>query len=159
MKLILVRHAEAVDAEAYPGKDMERPLTSAGRSVARKVGRYIQKLFPQVDVVLSSEARRAIETADLLALAWSGVVRRITPYLNPGCSLRDLRRAVKDWSDDATVVMVGHEPDLSRALAEIVADGRLRVAIKKAAWVVVEVNRQLKGELQALVPPGLAGAR
>jgi len=51
------------------------------------------------------------------------------------------------------VVVVGHEPDFSKILAEVVAGGTLRVEVKKASCIEVDMNTLGKGQLQALLPP------
>lgn len=64
--LILVRHAKSHQAE--PGqKDMDRELTGSGYQQASRLGRYLylKEMIP--DKILTSHARRAIDTAQLIA--------------------------------------------------------------------------------------------
>jgi phosphohistidine phosphatase len=104
MRLFLVRHAEAAPGEP----DELRPLTPAGRTVARDLGERLASEHP--DAVVSSPLLRARETAEQIARA-----ARLTPEaderLAPGATADDLQAAVADRGE--TVVAVGHQPDCS----------------------------------------------
>jgi phosphohistidine phosphatase SixA len=104
MRLFLVRHAEAAPGEP----DELRPLTPAGRAVARDLGERLASEHP--DAVVSSPLLRARETAEQIARA-----ARLTPEaderLAPGATADDLQAAVADRGE--TVVAVGHQPDCS----------------------------------------------
>ena len=63
MRLFLVRHAEAAPGEP----DELRPLTDAGRTVARALGERLRTERPEA--VLSSPLLRARETAEAIARA------------------------------------------------------------------------------------------
>jgi phosphohistidine phosphatase SixA len=104
MRLFLVRHAEAAPGEP----DELRPLTPAGRAVARDLGERLVSEHP--DAVVSSPLLRARETAEQIARA-----ARLTPEADeriaPGATADDLQAAVADRGE--TVVAVGHQPDCS----------------------------------------------
>lgn len=158
MRVLLVRHAEAVDKSAAFGlDDLSRPLSEGGRRCARRAFRRLARCVPPPDVVLSSAAVRAGETARILAqcLHCPQPVR-VVPVLNPGARPADLRRVLGALPPDVRrVAVVGHEPDCSAWLAEITADGRLRARMAKGACAEVEMNRIGKGELVFLAPPEL----
>ena len=62
--LILIRHAQSRNLE--PGqKDLERELTDSGIQDASRLARYmyLEEVIP--DIVLTSHATRAIDTAQL----------------------------------------------------------------------------------------------
>lgn len=154
MKLLLIRHAAAVEPEEFPGGDLDRPLTEEGRKKARRAFKVLAGLHPDIEVILTSVARRAMETGDILARGIGKAERVATERLNPGCGVADLARALAELpSPPGVVAVVGHEPDLSHILAHVAGAGTLRVRFKKAACAVVDINQQLKGELQAFLPP------
>jgi 8-oxo-dGTP diphosphatase len=65
MPLLLVRHASAGDREEWEGDDRERPLDKRGR---RRAEELVERLRPYpVEAILSSPARRCIETVAPLA--------------------------------------------------------------------------------------------
>ena len=107
MRLFLVRHAEAAPGEP----DELRPLTSAGRAVARDLGERLASEHP--DAVVSSPLLRARETAELIARA-AGLTPESDDRLAPGATADDLKATVSGRGE--TVVAVGHQPDCSAAL-------------------------------------------
>jgi phosphohistidine phosphatase len=113
MRLFLVRHAEAAPGEP----DELRPLTSAGRAVARDLGERLAAEQP--DAVVSSPLLRARETAEQIARA-AGLTPEADERLAPGATAEDLKAAVAGRGD--TVVAVGHQPDCSAIL--LVLTGR-----------------------------------
>lgn len=67
MKLLfLIRHAKSSwDDPAQPDKD--RPLNDRGRCDAPKIGERLAKRDLKPDLILSSPAVRALETAEIIA--------------------------------------------------------------------------------------------
>ncbi|MBK9951473.1 MAG: histidine phosphatase family protein [Candidatus Competibacteraceae bacterium] len=65
MKLLLVRHAIAEDAESdgfAGGADARRPLTEAGRKKMRKGANRLRSQLERIDVLACSPLVRARET-------------------------------------------------------------------------------------------------
>jgi len=154
MKLLLVRHAAAAEPGEFKGSDLERPLTAEGRKKARQVFERLAALYPDLEWILTSVARRAVETGDILARCVGKARQCQSERLNPGCGIKDLARAIAELPETPEcMAVVGHEPDLSALLAHIAGAGTLRVEFKKAACAEVEINRLCKGELKALLPP------
>jgi phosphohistidine phosphatase len=113
MRLFLVRHAEAAPGEP----DELRPLTAAGRAVARDLGERLAS--EHLDAVVSSPLLRARETAEQIARA-AGLTPEADERLAPGATAEDLKAAIAGRGD--TVVAVGHQPDCSALL--LVLSGR-----------------------------------
>jgi phosphohistidine phosphatase len=113
MRLFLVRHAEAAPGEP----DELRPLTAAGRAVARDLGERLAAEHP--DAVVSSPLLRARETAEQIARA-AGLAPEADERLAPGATAEDLKAAVAGRGD--TVIAIGHQPDCSAIL--LVLTGR-----------------------------------
>jgi phosphohistidine phosphatase SixA len=104
MRLFLVRHAEAAPGEP----DELRPLTPAGRNVARDLGARLASERP--DAVVSSPLLRARETAEQIARA-AGLTPEADERLAPGASAEDLQAAIAGRGE--RVIAVGHQPDCS----------------------------------------------
>jgi phosphohistidine phosphatase len=156
MKVLLVRHAEAVDPAVFRGDDGNRPLTRRGRAAAERLFCFLAAGVPRPDAVFSSQALRARQTAALLKKRLGGPAPVATPRLNPGATFDDFRRILKACPEQqAYIALVGHEPDLSRLLAQIISSGLVRLRMKKAAAAEVEVDHLGKGELRFLVAPFL----
>jgi phosphohistidine phosphatase len=128
MRLLIVRHAEAA-----PGSPDElRSLTPDGREQARRLGESLRADRIEPDAVLSSPLLRARETAQALGLGDPEVDDRLAP----GATAADIRDAARDRG--GTVVVVGHQPDCSRAVAELT--GREEPAFPPCAHAVVELE-------------------
>src|SRR5260370_10025184 len=67
MILYFVRHASAGKKLLNPKKDERRPLDEEGILQARYVGRLLANLDVQVDQIVTSPLKRALQTASLLA--------------------------------------------------------------------------------------------
>jgi len=108
VRLFIVRHAEAAPGEP----DALRSLTPAGREQARALADRL----PAVDAVLTSPLLRARETAEAIARA-VGVTADVEERLAPGATAEDVRASVE--GRDGAVVIVGHQPDCSKIVAEL----------------------------------------
>lgn len=114
MDLILWRHAQAVDGT--PG--LERALTARGEKDAARVGAWLRERLPDgTATVLCSPARRTRQTADALGLDYA-----VIDALAPGATAQ-AAIAATGWPDrgDATVIVVGHNPWIGEAVAQLVS--------------------------------------
>lgn len=156
MKLWLVRHAEAVEATAFSGGDLERPLTPKGKRTAKRSFARLAKIRRGPDLIIHSEAVRARETARLLASAFRVKTVREEAALNPGCSFTVIRNMVNRLPPGVRcLALVGHEPDFSRAAAKWTSDGTLHLALKKGGLIEIEFEEDAPPRLLALIPPDL----
>lgn len=127
MHLWLVRHAVAADREEFDGPDGERPLTDKGRKRFRSFCKSLADQTEMPQAVVSSPLVRAAETGAILAKA-GGLKKsavQFTDLLAPGVDVRELVRFVRDIPAEC-VALVGHEPDMSAILAELVGGGAVR---------------------------------
>ena len=70
MNLLIIRHADAGDREAFAprGKpDSQRPLSRDGIRKMRAIARGLKRTAPPVDLLVSSTLVRARQTADIVA--------------------------------------------------------------------------------------------
>ncbi len=125
MELILWRHAEAEDLAA--GGDIARALTKRGRKQAERMGAWLKPRLAGEWLVLSSPAKRAIQTAKGLDMPYEE-----REGLGPGASIASILREA-GWPDGKpSVVIVGHQPTLGEVAARLLGC-RADVAIRKAA--------------------------
>jgi len=125
MDLIFWRHAEAEDAAA--GGDLARALTKRGRKQAERVGRWLEPRISDEWLILSSPAKRAVQTA-------KGLDRDFEERdaLAPGASAAAILREA-GWPDGKRpVLVVGHQPDLGEAAARVLG-ARAGLGIRKGA--------------------------
>ena len=154
MRVLFVRHATAADKGAFGGSDLERPLTDEGREDARRMFKALSNLYPEPNQVISSNAVRARETAEIFCSCFGKSKPTESSLLNPGCGYKDFRKLVSELSARPDfVVIVGHEPDFSHILGQIIGDGGLRIDVKKASCIEVDINSICKGELKLMMTP------
>ena len=125
-----LRHGDAADG----ANDFERPLTDKGERQSRAAGAALAALGVELDVCLTSPRVRALETARL-ACAALGIEPVIEERLQGGHFDAEELAAGLD-----NVLLVGHEPDFSDAIAELTGG---RADMKKGGLAGVE-NRTLR---------------
>ena len=110
-----------MDRLEFEGDDLLRPLTPRGKKKARKAFRGLLRLYEKLDLIYSSRAIRARETAELLQQAFYLPPCRETEALNPGADFNDLRKLLGELpSGLETVALVGHEPDFSEMISGLI---------------------------------------
>ncbi|MCB2221100.1 MAG: histidine phosphatase family protein [Bacteroidetes bacterium] len=117
MKLLyIVRHAKS--SWDHPGlEDYQRPLLEKGEKRTKYVVDYLLQNHTHVDLILSSHATRALETAKIIASAIAYPENRIMISKNiyHGDS-ESLFNHFYDLSDEVTsLMMVGHNPAFTYA--------------------------------------------
>jgi phosphohistidine phosphatase len=155
MRLLIVRHAEAVPRGTPGIRDEERPLTTEGRSQFRAAARGIARLVDRPDALLTSPWLRAKQTAAIAARAWDRVEPKEAAALAGG-SFEEQAELLDGFPREATVAIVGHEPHLSTLLGRLLgARATDRLGLKKGAIALVDVPGRLAegGSLLLFLPP------
>jgi phosphohistidine phosphatase len=149
-QLWVLRHA---DAEPHGTRaDAARRLTARGETQARSVGYALATLGVSFDQVLFSPKTRARQTAELAAERWSKSQRatlREFPPLASSFEASQALAALGELDADARLLIVGHEPDLSRLIGDLTG---ARVELKKGGLAVVRLEG-VAGELAVLMRP------
>jgi phosphohistidine phosphatase len=149
-QLWVLRHAEAEPHGAR--SDAQRQLTARGRCQARAAGIALTRLGAVFDAVLFSPKVRARQTAELAAAEWSKEQRellRLHPPLAAGFGAPQALDALSVIGSDGRLLLVGHEPDLSRVVGDLTGG---RVDLKKGGLAVVRLEG-VGGELAVLMRP------
>jgi phosphohistidine phosphatase len=149
-QLWVLRHAEA---EPHGTRsDAERRLTPRGEGQARTAGAALPLLEVSFEAVLFSPKTRARQTAELAAEQWSPQQRALLHAHEPLASGFDGAQALEALANleaDGRLLIVGHEPDLSRTVADLTGG---RVDLKKGGLAVVRLEG-VGGELAVLLRP------
>ena len=156
--LLLLRHAKSSWKQPEQ-HDHERPLNKRGKKEAPKVGKYLKDNGLVPDLILSSTARRAHDTAQAVAEE-SGYPKAIEQnqdlYLSDTACYLDILRSLPD--DINLVLVVGHNPDLEMLLTlltdathHLPTAGLARVDLPISSWQ--ELNEATDGRLQSLWSP------
>ena len=151
MNLYIMRHAEAED-EAESGGDEARPLTVRGRERTRDAAGGLRALGLRFDAILTSSLLRAAETAELVADEYANnPPPQVLPALLPDVSPREALAALTPFARHSEVLVVGHEPQLSRLVGLLLTSGgTFAIKLKKGACVAMDVPKTIEpgaGEL------------
>lgn len=133
--IYLLRHGEAEDDAA---DDASRRLTAKGERQAEAAGKALAQLGVEIEACITSPKVRAADTARI-ACQSLGLEVETSEELSGGPFDAAALAADRD------VLLVGHEPDFSGAVADLTGG---RVKLKKGGLACVE-----NAELRALLRP------
>ena len=155
MILYFLRHGTA--EAAMGGDDAARRLTPAGEDQLRSAGPLWKRLNLRPDVVATSPLPRALRTAELLCASVATHLQPIVePTLAPGADWGDMARVLAAHPEARRILFVGHEPDLSTAVAELTGASSVRLRTGGVACVEFPgVPEPGAGEIAWLLDPDL----
>jgi len=160
MIIYFVRHASAGQRKLNPKKDEKRGLDSEGIHQCTQMGRILAAMETNVEAVISSPLKRATQTAALVAneIGYEGKLNSENA-LRPEGRYEQFRDMLRKYAKADSVMVVGHNPNFSEFLGQLIAENGSRVYIemKKAAVAKVE-SEQKKFVLQWLLTPRVATA-
>lgn len=158
--LYFLRHAIAGQHEA-PEIDDEKALTESGIKKMEKAAEGIATIVKSFDVILSSPLKRAAQTATIVARA-VGYKEKIeySDLLRPGAQIGSLMSSFAKYGNNAkeSILLVGHEPDMSKMIASLIGTSPDSIEFKKSAFCNIEVTSftaRAKGKLVWLLQPKL----
>lgn len=158
MTIYFLRHASAGKSVTDPKKDDRRPLDEEGILQARYIGRMLANLDVQVEQIVSSPLKRALQTASLVAneLAFEAPIRTDDALL-PGSGFDQFRALLSRLRKFEAIIVVGHNPNLTEFLSKTISgsSGSAEIEFKKGAVARVELEGR-GGTLHWLVVPKIA---
>jgi phosphohistidine phosphatase len=149
MKIYFLRHGEA-DWPEWDRPDDERPLTRKGKKEMKRMAEFLADREVNPAFILSSPLPRAHETAEIAAESLHIRVSE-EPALAPGFDKKKLAALLKQYAGQ-DVMLVGHEPSFSAAIAALTG-GNVRLAKAAVARVDVDDPDQFRGQLIWLITP------
>jgi phosphohistidine phosphatase len=160
--LYLLRHAPAFpkDHDRWP-KDSQRPLTPEGEKEFRLAARGLARMVPRADVILSSPARRAWQTAEILSEldCWPAPIPLpVVTASRRRASPQKATLALEDYAEAKYVAVVGHKPRLQEFAAYLLTgeDDPLDIEIKKGGVMCIRFDGARSrgaGKLRWLLTP------
>jgi phosphohistidine phosphatase len=152
-----LRHGVAAKRGEWTGDDDLRPLTDEGRAALARAAGAIARLGIAPAAIVTSPLVRARETAEIAGEAL-GAADKVAgdERLAPGFDAGRLVSLLADHPDAAEIVVVGHEPDLSRTIAGLTGGA---VVCKKGSLARVDLaDRSIpRGTLVWLLQPRVLG--
>ncbi len=160
MKVYFLRHGKAESRSDWQGDDARRPLRPEGEDELRREAKTLRAMDLGLDVIVTSPLARARRTAELVA-DQLGMRERLVEdeRLAHGFDVRRLEQVLAAHAPAEAVMVVGHEPDFSATISELVGGGE--IVMKKGGLARVDVSAPVAGggELVWLLTPSLLGGR
>jgi phosphohistidine phosphatase len=123
-ELWLLRHGKS-DRDTL-GPDFDRPLKPRGRRAVQRLGDWLLERQLRPDLIITSPARRALNTAQLICDA---LKLHKSPSLEPRLyftGTESIKNVLAECPSTAQrVMLVGHNPDLETLLTELVGEDNL----------------------------------
>jgi phosphohistidine phosphatase len=138
--LLLLRHAKS--SWKNPDQaDHDRPLNKRGRGDAPRIGRVVRDARLVPDVIISSTAARAVETAERVAET-AGCADRIEHdgrvyHADPESIIEVVSQVC---GDPGCVMVIGHNPGLE-LLLEALTDAEEELPTAAMARIEIEIDR------------------
>ena len=143
MRLYFLRHADADAASRL--SDSERVLSSSGIAEAASVAEAVAELGLTMTEIFASPFARAMQTAEIVAKRFPSLRVQALEHLTPNAPPENFFRELQSLPRDARVLLVTHEPFVSRCIGMLIsADGEPKVSIKKASLSCVEVGSPVR---------------
>jgi phosphohistidine phosphatase len=150
MDIYILRHGIAVE-RGTPGykKDSDRPLTKEGVEKMEQIAQAMLALGLHFDLILSSPYARAEQTARIVARALDEEVTFTNHLMSDGNAL-ELVAEINDEKPQS-VLLVGHEPDLSRLISVLVTGSTdASIELKKGGLCKLTSDRLTFGQCATL---------
>lgn len=161
MDLFILRHGEAGQRVSTGRGDFQRSLTTAGQKEVSDIAKSLKELGTKFDVVITSPLKRAHQTAAIVAKTLK-IEKKMQDWdeLSPEGNRIDLYNKLSHLKQQSLVLVVGHEPYLSKMVSEIIFDGNDggRIALKKSGLArirIISSTPKFQGELRWLLTPKL----
>jgi phosphohistidine phosphatase len=151
----ILRHGKA-DAAGTGMSDADRRLTKKGREDIAAAGRWMAAQELRFDLIAASPLARAQETAAIIAESLGETDLLVTwKVLGPGGTPDNVCRIIGRHTDMHTILLVGHEPQLSALISRIITgDENAAIVMSKGALAKIRdfsYNMNPSGELHWLM--------
>lgn len=166
--LTIIRHAKA-ESDKPKTKDFDRALTARGKKDIKRMAKMVTQMEPRVDLIVSSPARRAAQTAEIVANKLDfahPILWRDEIYNAKAIALLKVLQSLPE--DAQHIALVGHNPGMEGLVAGLSsgATHRLNVRMPPAAMATLQLEvywwNQIRwgcGQLQMLMNPKLVRSK
>ncbi len=163
-RVIMIRHAKS-DWGDERREDFERPLNKRGQKDAPFMGELLKNADVRPDIILTSPAIRALDTAVAIQKAYKPAdveLKKIDAFY-PG-NIQSFRDTLKKLHNSLeTVFLVGHNPAMESFLEDLLTGSFLSVKFPTAGTALIALSvdkwkemEEAKGELHWFLAPKTA---
>lgn len=157
MNLYLIRHGDAENTP-FGKRDFDRQLTEKGTFATRNAANHWKKVIPDFDYIVSSPYIRSVQTAEIIASVFNSTDKLlIDKVLGCGSRIEDLITLVNSLKGE-NIACVGHQPDLSNHVSDLISSQRAEVEFKKSSIAKIIFRHKVKkgdGILEFIIPPAV----
>src|SRR5208283_4467821 len=159
MNLYLMRHANAGIPRGNATLDAKRSLIKEGKEQCVLMARVLSALKVQVDVIVSSPLKRAMQTAQYVGteLGYDAKVE-VSAALGLDAAYAAFQDLLAKYADREGVLVVGHNPNVFQFLGRLVTgNGGAAIRMRKGSIAKIDMERH-PPRLQWLLDPRSARA-
>lgn len=159
MILYLMRHANAGMFRENPTLDAKRGLVKEGKEQCMLMARMLGALKVQIDVIVSSPLKRAMQTAQFVGteLGYDAKVETSKALL-PSATFVEFQDMLAKYAGYEGLLAVGHNPILYQFLGRLITgNGGAAIRMRKASIARVDLDHH-PPRLQFLIDPRSARA-
>ncbi len=150
--IVLLRHGIA-EEPSPDKKDEDRGLTSEGHARMKEIARGLESALPRVQAIYTSPLLRAVQTALWVSKGYKSRVNiNTTDALAPGASTKQIIALVQSI-EERRVIIVGHEPDLSRTVAALTGVSNAMLELKKGGCYGLRLLPDGTAKLEWILAP------
>lgn len=139
MLIVIIRHGQA-ESYSGDGTDFSRALKPSGERQAAYLADRLAEIEPAVTRIVSSRAARAWKTASIIGETLGVSVEAEDCLLvdEPASAVID---RIAEWAGSGTLVMVGHNPQVSRLAALLGGSANIgSMGMRTGEAVVIEID-------------------
>jgi phosphohistidine phosphatase len=157
--IYFLRHGVAYEATEWKttgNSDEQRPLTDDGMAAMEREVMRMKAMKLAFTTIITSPLTRARQTAEIVHRQYAEVPFDEDALLKPGFDHKALEKLRRRYHAQDKILLVGHEPDFSEVISQLIGGGR--IMMKKGGLACVRLTDDSKGELKWLLTPHLLGS-
>jgi phosphohistidine phosphatase len=144
MNIYILRHGIAMERDEWRGKnDSLRPLRRDGEKQLKKISKALKKMELEFDLILTSPYERAKKTAEIVAdkLKLKKRLKFSNELRSEGNAEKLIFEINRLKPRPENLLLVGHEPYLSRLISQLASNGEMEMDFKKAGLCKLNVEK------------------
>lgn len=154
MILYLMRHADAGSFRGNPLLDAKRGLVKEGKEQCMLMARALSAVKVQIDVIVSSPLKRALQTAQFVGTELGYDARvEVSSALAPDGTYAEFQEMLAEYGGHEGMLAVGHNPNMFQFLGRLITgNGAAAIRMRKASIARVDLDHH-PARLQWLIDP------
>lgn len=121
LNVFMMRHASAGTRRVNPKLDVKRPLDKDGKRHCLQLAQVLSNLRISFDLTVSSPLKRCLQTAQLIGTEMGYEAKILhAQALEPGADFAQFQRLLHECRSYENVLMVGHNPNMTAFLGQLV---------------------------------------